>query len=227
LRAEPRSQVRRAGARRCPDHARRLRRSDGFAPYPLRTTRPAAPRRRGRAGTGAHHGTDRHRHRRALARGDRRRDCGRDHRAAHLQCRPVAARPNRPNPSGAPVSAGILLCGGASTRFNAGGPKLLALFRGRPLVVWALEHIGAAGFDEVIVVVGAIDLAEVLTDQTVVDNRVWQSGLSSSLRAGVNEAQRRGYDSVVVGLGDQPLVPSSAWSAVQATQSPIAVANFG
>ncbi len=125
------------------------------------------------------------------------------------------------------MSAGILLCGGASTRFNAGGPKLLALFRGRPLVAWALEHIGAAGFDEVIVVVGAIDLAKVLTDQTVVDNRDWQSGLSSSLRAGVNEAQRRGYDSVVVGLGDQPLVPSSAWSAVQATQSPIAVANFG
>ncbi len=124
------------------------------------------------------------------------------------------------------MSAGILLCAGGSTRFNGGESKMLTLFRGRPLVAWALEHIGAAGFDEVIVVVGATDLADVLTDQTVVDNRDWQSGLSSSLRAGVNEAQRRGYGSVVVGLGDQPLIPSSAWRAVDTTPSPIAVANF-
>ena len=125
------------------------------------------------------------------------------------------------------MSAGILLCGGASTRFISGGPKLLAPFRGRPLVAWALENVGAAGFDEIIVVVGAVDLADVLTDQTVVDNHDWSSGMASSLRAGVAEAQRRGHDTVVVGLGDQPLVPPTAWSAVDATQSPIAVANFG
>ena len=36
----------------------------------------------------------------------------------------------------------------------------------------------------------------------------------------------RDHDAVVVGLGDQPLVPSSAWAAVAASASPVAVATF-
>jgi CTP:molybdopterin cytidylyltransferase MocA len=124
------------------------------------------------------------------------------------------------------VTAGILLCAGGSARFSGDGSKLLAPFRGRPLVAWALEHVGAAAFDEVIVVTGAVDLSAEVAGQTIVANPAWASGLATSLQAGVREARRRGHEVAVVGLGDQPLVPPSAWAAVGATESPIAVANF-
>lgn len=124
------------------------------------------------------------------------------------------------------MTAGILLCAGGSTRFIDASNKLLAPFQGRPLVAWALGHVGGAKFDEIIVVVGPIDLREVLAEEVVVQNREWASGVASSLRAGVAEAERRGHDVVVVGLGDQPLVPPSAWVAVAEAESPIAVANL-
>lgn len=124
------------------------------------------------------------------------------------------------------MSAGIVLAAGGSSRFDGTGPKLLVPFRGRPLVAWALEHAGDAGLDEIIVVVGPADISSLVSSQILVENPRWRSGLATSLQAGVAEAERRGHGSVVVGLGDQPLVPASAWRAVGASLSPIAVARF-
>lgn len=122
--------------------------------------------------------------------------------------------------------AGVVLAAGASRRFSAGEPKLLASFRGRPLISWALAHAGDAGLDEVIVVTGPVDLSEVLSTQVVVENPRWEDGLATSLQAGIAVARQRGHDAVVVGLGDQPFVPATAWRAVAASTSPIAVASF-
>jgi CTP:molybdopterin cytidylyltransferase MocA len=125
------------------------------------------------------------------------------------------------------MTAAVVLCAGAGSRFDGDGHKLLAPFRGRALVSWALEHALAAGLDETIAVVGAVDLTEVLpASVAVVDNHHWAAGQAGSLRVGVAEAARRGHGAVVVGLGDQPLVPPGAWSAVAASESPIAVATF-
>jgi CTP:molybdopterin cytidylyltransferase MocA len=125
------------------------------------------------------------------------------------------------------MTAAIVLCAGASRRFGPDQHKLLAQFRGKPLVSWALEHAAAAELDELIVVVGPVDLSRYLPDgATAVENPDWELGQASSLQAGVEAARQRGHRAVVVGLGDQPLVPPEAWSAVAAAESAIAVATF-
>ena len=120
----------------------------------------------------------------------------------------------------------MVLAAGKGSRFAA-GDKLLAPFRGRPLVAWAVENAAAAGLDETIVVVGHTPLDDVLpAGVTVVTNPNWADGIATSLRGGVLAASDAGHDAAVVGLADQPLVPPSAWAAVAASPSPIAVAVY-
>jgi molybdenum cofactor cytidylyltransferase len=133
------------------------------------------------------------------------------------------------------TTAAVVLAAGGGTRFRDGdGPhKLLAPFRGRPLVSWAIDHALAGGLDETIVVVGAVDLDDVLPPGlTVLRNEQWADGLATSLAgavfyAGQAGAGGRGHDAVVVGLGDQPMIPGEAWGLVAAeTGTPIAVATY-
>ena len=123
--------------------------------------------------------------------------------------------------------AAVVLAAGGGTRFEGAGHKLLTGFRGRPLVWWALTAAAGARLDEVAVIVGAVDLGSAVPDGVrVIENPDWASGQASSLQAAVSWALGRDHDAVVVGLGDQPLVPSSAWAAVAASASPVAVATF-
>lgn len=123
---------------------------------------------------------------------------------------------------------GVVLAAGGGTRFQGSEHKLLSVFRGHPLVWWALTAATEAGFDEVAVVVGAADLGEIVPPEVaVIANHHWASGQASSLQAAVAWAAARGHEAIVVGLGDQPLVPPSAWAAVAASTSPVAVASFG
>jgi molybdenum cofactor cytidylyltransferase len=123
--------------------------------------------------------------------------------------------------------AAVVLAAGGGSRFEGSEHKLLAPFRGRPLVRWALDAAVAAGLDEVAVIVGAVDLGAVVPEGVcVIENPGWASGQASSLQAAVSWALGRDHEAVVVGLGDQPLVPSSAWAAVVGSASPVAVATF-
>jgi CTP:molybdopterin cytidylyltransferase MocA len=117
----------------------------------------------------------------------------------------------------------VVLAAGGATRFSGDGHKLLAPFRGRPLVTWAVDAATTAALDDIVVVTGSVDVP---VDTPVVHNPDWASGLASSLRVGVGHARARGHDVVVVGLADQPLVPASAWRSVAAADAPIAVATF-
>jgi CTP:molybdopterin cytidylyltransferase MocA len=124
-------------------------------------------------------------------------------------------------------TAAIILAGGGATRFGGSGHKLLASFRERPLASWAIAHALAAGFDETLVVAGAVDLSALIPPGVhVVENPRWAQGQATSLQAGVHWATEAGLDAIVVGLADQPLVPPEAWRAVGASTSPIAVATF-
>ena len=132
----------------------------------------------------------------------------------------------------------MVLAAGGGSRFAGAGDghpgdrpdhKLLAPFRGRPLVVWAVQSALAAGLDETVVVEGAADLSGVVPDGvTLLENHAWADGQATSLRTAVDWARHRGHRAVVVGLADQPLVPAEAWRAVaQAQGGPIVAASFG
>jgi molybdenum cofactor cytidylyltransferase len=139
-----------------------------------------------------------------------------------------------PHGGGPAAVAAVVLAAGAGSRFAADGPgapaahKLLAEFRGRPVVRWALEAAAGAGLARTWVVTGAVDLGEVVPPGVeVLPNPDWASGQASSLRTAVRAADAAGLRAVVVGLGDQPLVTAAAWRAVAGGPGPIAVATYG
>jgi molybdenum cofactor cytidylyltransferase len=124
-----------------------------------------------------------------------------------------------------------VLAAGAGTRFAGPRPKLLAEWRGRPLISWALEHALEAGLDRTWAVIGALDLeaaGRIPPGVEVLRNEDWAAGMATSLQVAVATARDEGLDAIVVGLGDQPLIPPAAWRAVAAADTrPIAVATYG
>lgn len=122
--------------------------------------------------------------------------------------------------------AAIVLAAGEGARFAGDTHKLTATFRGRPLWTWAVDAALAAGLEATYIVVGAVDLP-VEPPAVVVRNDAWAEGQATSLAAGIAAARAGGHDTVVIGLGDQPLVGSDAWRSVaHSTTTPIAVASF-
>lgn len=104
----------------------------------------------------------------------------------------------------------LLLAAGGGTRF--GGDKLLAPWRGEPLVRAAARIALASPAGHVVVVVGHA-AAEVTTaigplggDRlSIVENPDWRDGLSTSLQAGLR-ALPASTETVILFLGDMPLV---------------------
>jgi Uncharacterized MobA-related protein len=127
------------------------------------------------------------------------------------------------------TTSAVLLAAGGGTRFAGPTHKLLAMLNGRPVFRQALDHVLEAGFDRIIVVTGAAGLDILEPSVTVVDNPRWQQGQAGSLQLALAEAARHGDEFVVVGLADQPFIPSTAWRAIAAAEStaPIVVATYG
>ncbi|MBO0715620.1 MAG: nucleotidyltransferase family protein [Acidimicrobiales bacterium] len=125
--------------------------------------------------------------------------------------------------------AAVVLAAGGGSRYRGPTHKLLADLHGRPVVSWSIEAALGAGLDETIVVTGAIDLSDVVPGQvTVLENPGWADGLATSLAVGLDWCARQGRRAAVIGLGDQPLVRTSAWTAVAAADhAPIVVATYG
>lgn len=123
----------------------------------------------------------------------------------------------------------MVLAAGGGSRFEGPTHKLVAAFRGRPLVGWAVAAAGEAAFDELVVIHGAVDLAHLVPPEaTLLANPRWAEGQATSLGVAVDHARARGHSAIVVGLGDQPLVPASAWRTVGAAGAvpPIAFATY-
>jgi len=123
--------------------------------------------------------------------------------------------------------AAVILAAGGGSRFSGDTHKLLAPFRGRPLVAWAVQHALDAGLAETVVVWGAVELTGHVPDGvTLLHNPRWSDGQATSLAAAIDLADSRGYDAIVTGLGDQPMIPPATWAAVAAVDAPVVVATY-
>ena len=113
--------------------------------------------------------------------------------------------------------AGVLLAAGGGRRLG-GRPKALLPYRGGLLVEAAAGALRAAGCDRVYVVTGAA-AGEVrrrarLDGCTVVENPQWESGMGSSLRAGLTAVEAEAA-AVLVCLVDQPGIGAAALERVR------------
>ena len=119
----------------------------------------------------------------------------------------------------------VVLAAGSGSRFHGPSHKLTSLLRGARVIDHSLRSALAADVGPVVVVTGATDL-DLPHGVTILSNPDWESGLASSLQVAIRHARQTGHDSIVVGLGDQPLVTPEAWRAVADADSPIAVATY-
>lgn len=105
--------------------------------------------------------------------------------------------------------AGVILAAGGSSRL--GRPKQLIEWRGRPLVWHAAQTAFDAGLSPVVVVTGAgaTAVGDAVGGQAVeiVYNARWESGQSTSVRAGVEAVIGR-VEAICFLLADMPRVPS-------------------
>ena len=125
-----------------------------------------------------------------------------------------------------PKTVAVILAAGSGSRFTGGGHKLNATIGGQPMYIRVVQAAIEANIGSVIVVTGAVNLQIGDSAVRIVHNPRWQTGLASSLQVGIAEARELGAEAVVVGLGDQPFVPASAWRAVANSASPIAIATY-
>ena len=116
-----------------------------------------------------------------------------------------------------------MLAAGAGSRFVGRDHKLLAPFRGKPLWTWAFDAARNARLDALLVVTGAV----AIDAPDTIDNPRWREGIATSLQAAIAWAGEGGFDAIVVGLADQPLVDATAWRAVAATtHTGVAIATY-
>ncbi|MFJ8042583.1 NTP transferase domain-containing protein [Kitasatospora sp. NPDC096147] len=128
------------------------------------------------------------------------------------------------------VPALVLAAGGG--RRLGGRPKALITRQGRPLLAHALEVVRAGGCTGAVVVLGAAaDQVRATVDtgpSVLVDNPDWESGMGSSLRAGL-AALPPGAGAVLVMLVDTPGVTPAAVArllAAHAAGAELAAAGY-
>ena len=127
----------------------------------------------------------------------------------------------------------LLLAAGASMRM--GRPKQLLAYHGRTLLRHAAETAVGTGCAPIVLVTGALHealVAEVADlPIQVVHNPDWETGMASSIRAGLAAVAAAKPAAVLIMLSDQPLVTPELLRQLVAqqlqTQAPIVAAAYG
>lgn len=144
-----------------------------------------------------------------------------------------SATPSATAPALAGPVALLLLAAGASTRM--GRPKQLLPYHGRTLLRHAAETAVASGCAPIVLVTGALH-EELLPEVAglpiqVVPNPAWETGMASSIRAGLMAVAEAWPSAVLIMLCDQPLVtPALLRQLMQQqlqTHVPIVAAAYG
>ena len=128
----------------------------------------------------------------------------------------------------------VLLAAGRGSRFGDETPKTLARLGRRPLVTHAVAAATTSGLRPVVVVVG-YQAAEVAAAAgalaEIVENPDWESGMSTSLRAGLAAViADTTVTAVAVALADQPRIGAEAYRRLAAAHregAELAVATYG
>ncbi len=119
--------------------------------------------------------------------------------------------------------AGLVLAAGVGKRF--GGPKAPYLFNGERLVDRAVRLLAESGCSHVYVVLGA--WIDDVPHATTITNSDWETGMGSSLKAGLEYLSTHSdADSVVVTLVDLPGMTAPAIARIVASNAGIAQASF-
>jgi len=125
----------------------------------------------------------------------------------------------------------IVLAAGGSSRL--GVPKQLLEFHGENLVRRAAKAALESVCDRVVIVIG--NHAQLMRQEigdlpvSVVENKIWQSGISSSIRAGLEKLSSQG--GIVITLCDQPFVTAALLTELISThcktRRPIVASTYG
>lgn len=104
--------------------------------------------------------------------------------------------------------ATLILAAGSSTRM--GSVKQLLPLKGATLLGAVIEKVQASETDEIFCVLGANN-SEIKASIEgykieIIINPYYETGLSSSIVAGINNLIPKNFDAVLITLGDQPLI---------------------
>lgn len=115
--------------------------------------------------------------------------------------------------------AAVIMAAGAGSRYE-GNYKLLEMIDGSPLIRQTAVHALAAGYNEVVVVVGSHgnEVRDALDGLSlcIVENGDWEQGQSTSMKCGMRALHSK-PDGIAFILGDQPFVTPETLQKISRT----------